>query len=163
MFHGRNKETTILFLTVHGYRKHLIHITRLSHRYTQEMCKAMLGLHSLAGCDSVSCFKGIGKLKPLKLQLKSPTYCDHLRGLGEDWKADYNPNDDCEKSICAVYGKAKFNSVNEARHLMLQSKRNGDINVKSLNQVPWIWRDSHQVKHVLRNLLPEQIRGPGFG
>ena len=114
--------------------KHFIHITRLSHHYTQEMCEAMLGLHSLAGCDSVSSFKGIGKLKPLKLLLKSQTYCDTLRGLGEDCKADYNLIDGFEKILCVVYGKAKFDSVNKVRHLMLQSKCDGDISVKSLNQ-----------------------------
>ena len=141
--HRRNKATAILFLTGHGNRKHLIHITRLSHHYTQEMCEAMLGLHSLTGCDSVSLFKDIGKLKPLKLLLKSPTYCDTLRGLGEDGKADYNLIDDCEQLICAVYGKAKFDSVNEMHHLILQSKCDRGISVKSLNQVPWIWRDSH--------------------
>ena len=99
------------------------------------MCEAMVGLHSLAGCDSVSSFKGIDKLKTLKLLLRSPTYCDTLRGLGEGGKADYNLIDGFEKSICAVYGKAKFDNVNRVRHIMLQSKRDGDISMESLNQV----------------------------
>ena len=86
----------------------------------------MLGLHALTGFDSVGSFKGIGKLKALKLLLKSPTYCDTLRDLGDGCKVDD------EKFICVVFGKAKFDSVNEERHLMLQSKYDGDISVKSL-------------------------------
>ena len=62
----------------------------------------MLGLHVLTGCDSVSSFKGIGKLKPPKLLLKSPTYCDTLRGLGDDWQVDDDLLDGCEKFIYAV-------------------------------------------------------------
>ena len=92
----------------------------------------MLGLHALTGCDSVSFFKGIGKFKPLKLLLKAPTYYDTLRDLGHGWEVDDDLLDGCEKSICAVYEKAKFDSKNEIRHLMLQSKYDGDISVKSL-------------------------------
>ena len=99
--HARNIATTILFDTGHGSKKSLINITRLSHHYTQDMCEPILGL---AGCDSVSSFKGIGKLKPLKLLLKSPTYCDSLRGLGHDWRVDDDLLDGCEKFICSVYG-----------------------------------------------------------
>ena len=66
-------------------------------------------LHALT-YHSVSSFKVIGKGTPLKLRLKSPTYCDTLRGLGDDWKVEDNLLDGCEKFICAVYGKAKFDS-----------------------------------------------------
>ena len=72
------------------------------------MCEAMLGLHALTSCDSVSSFKSIGKLKPLKLLLKSPTCCDTLRDLGDGCKVDD------EKFICVVFGKAKFDSVKSA-------------------------------------------------
>jgi hypothetical protein len=33
--------------------------------------------------------------------------------------------------ICAMYGKAKYDSVDEVRHLMLKSKCDGDITVQS--------------------------------
>ena len=32
-----------------------------------QVCKALLGLHAFTGCDSVSSFAGIGKVKPLKI------------------------------------------------------------------------------------------------
>ena len=60
----------------------------------------MHGLHALT-YHSVSSFKGIGKRKPLKLRLKTPTYCDTLRGLGDDWKVE-DDLDGCEKFICAA-------------------------------------------------------------
>ena len=38
--------------------------------------------------------------------------------------------------------------------LMLQSKYDGDISVKSLKSSTMDLSDSHQVKHTLRNMLP---------
>ena len=53
----------------------------------------------------------IGMRKPLKLRLKSPTYSDTLRRLGDDWKVEDDLLDGYEKFFCAMYGKAKFNSA----------------------------------------------------
>ena len=41
---------------------------------------------------------------------------DTLRGLGDDWKVDDDLLDGCEMFICAVYVKAKFDSVNKVRN-----------------------------------------------
>ena len=68
------------------------------------MCEAKFGLNALTGCDSVSSFKGIVKLKPLKLLLISPTYCDILRGLGYGLERDDDLLGGCEKLSCGVYG-----------------------------------------------------------
>jgi hypothetical protein len=157
LYHANNIAITILFDTGHGNRKRLINITRLSEHYSQQMCEAMLGLHALTGCDSTSCFKGIGKIKPLKLLLKSPAYCNTLRSLGDDWNMDENFIDGCEKFICAMYGKAKYDSVDEVRHLMLKSKCDGDITVQST------WQDSPQARHVSGSMLPEPIIRQRFG
>lgn len=132
LYHARNITITILFDTGHGNKRRLINVTKLSEHYSQQMCKAMLGLHALTGCDSVSCFKGMGKVKPLKLLIKSPTYCDALKHLGDDWDLDESVIDGCEKFTCAIYGKPKCTSVDEVRHMMLTSKCHGNLTVPSL-------------------------------
>ena len=47
--------------------KRLIDISSLARKYTHIFCTAFLSLHAFTGCDSVSCFKGIGKVKPWKV------------------------------------------------------------------------------------------------
>ena len=131
LHHARNIDITILFDTGHGNKKRLINITRLSQHYSEQMCEAMLGLHAFTGCDSVSSFKGVGKIRPLKLLLKSPAHCDSLKHLGEDWNVDENLISGCEKFTCALYGKARYDSVDEVRAIMLKSKCEGDITVNS--------------------------------
>lgn len=96
------------------------------------MCEAMLALHVLTGCDSTSCFKGIGKIKPLKLLLKSPTHCESIRHLGDEWDIDENLVNACEEFVCAIYGKAKYKKVDEARYVMLKAKCDGELTAKNL-------------------------------
>ncbi len=80
-----------------------------------------------------SCFKGIGKIKLLKLLLKSPAYCDILKQhLEEDWNLNEDLISGCEKFTCALYGKAKYKGINKVHHLMLKSKCDGDNNLQSL-------------------------------
>ena len=40
--------------------------------------------------------------------------------------------DGLEKFVCAIYGKSKYDSVDEVRHFMLRSKCDGDISVSTL-------------------------------
>ena len=44
-----------------------IDITKIVCAIGLQVCKALLGLHAFTGCDSVSSFAGIGKVKPLKI------------------------------------------------------------------------------------------------
>ena len=37
-------------------------------------CEALPGLHAFTGCDAVSAFAGIGKVKPLKKLLSEKEY-----------------------------------------------------------------------------------------
>lgn len=62
-----------------GTKKRLINISQVSQHYGENMCNALLGLHGFTGCDYVSSFTGIGKIKAVKLLLKSPTHCEALK------------------------------------------------------------------------------------
>ena len=72
-------------------------------------------LQAFIGCDLISSFRGIGKIKPLKLLLKSPAHCDTLRHLGDDWNVGDDLLIECKKFICALYGKPNISSVLQAK------------------------------------------------
>ena len=56
---------TIPFETGKGNKKRLLNISEISGGITAEYTSALLSLHALTGCDTVSAFKGRGKQKPL--------------------------------------------------------------------------------------------------
>ncbi len=137
LYHARKIDITILFDTGHGNKKHLLNITRLSQHYSEQMCDTMLNLHAFTGCDSVSCFKGIWKIKPLKLLLKWPVYCDILKYLGEDWNLNEDLISGCVKFTWTLYGKAKYQSIDEV--LMLKSKCD-EIIILQMTSLYFRWR-----------------------
>ena len=76
-----------------------------------------LGLHALTGCDTVSAFNGKGKVRPMKLLLKSPDFCDVLSKLGELWEVTEELVENIERFVCAIYGnRKKIAKVDEMRH-----------------------------------------------
>ena len=84
MYHARKIQATILFETGHGNKKHLLNIAKLSKVYSERMCETMLAIHAFTGCDIVDAFKGIGKVKALKLILKNSELCDSMLHLGDE-------------------------------------------------------------------------------
>ena len=133
MFHANKIKATVLYETGHGNKKRLLHITELSQHYVNK-CDALLGLHAFAGCDVTSAFKGIGKVKPLKKMLQSPTFCHTLSQLGNSWTLSPGLVAGLEKFVCALCGKANFDSVDDVRHFMLKLKCDGKISKEALDK-----------------------------
>ena len=50
-----------------------------------KVCKDLRGLHAFTGCDSVSSFAGIGKVKPLKILPKNNDFQEVFVRVGEEW------------------------------------------------------------------------------
>ena len=48
----------VFFETGNKNKRKLINITSLGLNYSEQYCKAVLGLHAFTGCDSTSAFKG---------------------------------------------------------------------------------------------------------
>ena len=74
-------ETTILYETGKGTKKRLINMNNIAEKFSQEECSALLGLHAFTGCDTCSAFKGIGKIKPIKVLQKNAKFNDMLASL----------------------------------------------------------------------------------
>ena len=62
----------ILFETGTGNKKRILNITQLSKDLSPKRCNALLGVHAFTRCDSTSCFKGKGKVNPIKLIQANP-------------------------------------------------------------------------------------------
>ena len=49
-------------------------MTELAEGLTPEYCTALSALHAFTHCDTTSAFKGIGKVKPIKVMQKIPKF-----------------------------------------------------------------------------------------
>ena len=50
-----------------------------------DLLKAVIGIHALTGCDTVSAFSGKGKWKAVQLLLKNESYVTAMAQLGKTW------------------------------------------------------------------------------
>lgn len=119
---GHLEGITVLFDTGSGNNRKLINMTEFGRAYTEEYRAALLGLHAYCGCDSTSAFKGKGHVKPLKILEKMPRYVVVLKNLGMSWNVPQSLIDELEEFTCAMYGKARFRSVNELRLFRIKEK-----------------------------------------
>ena len=113
-------DSVILFDTGTGNKQRIINITELADGYTQSHCTALMCLHAYTGCDSTSAFKGLGKIKPLKILPKNPKFAATLTRLGESWEVPDDLVDELEEFTCSMYGRARARKVNELRYIRIK-------------------------------------------
>lgn len=91
--------------------------TKKAHaRFGSDLCEAVCGLHAFTGCDSVSCFRGKGKIKPLVLMQESQEFTRAFQELGESWEISDSTFASLESFVCKLYGQQTCASVNDARY-----------------------------------------------
>lgn len=126
-------------------RTKLIDIDKIATALGQSLCRAIIGLHSFTGCDTVSAFAGKGKIKALKMAKADEHARRAFSMLGQTWDLPAELFVQIEKITCALYTPgANTSNVNDARYNLFCAK-NGEI-------------ESHQLppcqdclkKHVLR-------------
>ena len=115
------------FLTGRGINLRTIDLKKIAESIGNDVSKALIGLHCLTGCDSVSVFYGKGKKKALNLLLKDDELCPAFKDLRE--RFDINPDTaiSLEKFVCKLYGQKGIESVNEARYNMFRLARKSEI------------------------------------
>lgn len=113
---------TVLFETGTGNKKKLINITELAEDFTGEYATSLTALHVFTKCDTTSAFKGIGKVKPIKLLQKTPRYQTILTELGKAWQVSNTLLRGLEEFTCALYGRKRFTSVNKLRFNIIKEK-----------------------------------------
>ena len=133
-----------------GVQRRIINVTELAEDLIPSYCEALLGLHCFTGEDCNCCFKGQGKLKPIKKLLKKPKFMETFKRLGNSWEASTTTKADLEEFTCFMYGHPKVKSVDKVRTIMLHKKTGGKN--KSLNHVKKV--DLAKFQPCQRSLLP---------
>ena len=98
--------------------------------------KAILGLHSLSGNDYLSSFFRKGKVTCWKKMCLRDEFITALSILGSGYKVDDAVAEIIEKYVCALYGRVKLQSVNEARASIFWDKYNKDKKIVDLCMLP---------------------------
>ena len=97
---------------------------------TQEACEALIGIHALTGCDTVSAFASKGKWRPVQLALKHKAYVNAMKDIGKEWSLSETTFKATEEFVCHLYGK-KAKSVDSLRY-ELHCARGGKIEPEAL-------------------------------
>ena len=97
-------------------------MTELATAYGPSKCTALLCLHAYTGCDTCNAFKGIGKVKPMKIIEKKTELANSLSKLGDSWEIDNDLLKALETLTCSFYGSFRTTTLSSLR-LLLLSKR----------------------------------------
>ena len=101
-----------------------INISKIASALGEDVCKALLGLHAFTGCDSVSAFAGIAKVRPLNLLCCKKELQVMFQDLGEQCSVTEEMYIQLESFVCAMYGVKKGNQdINQCRYKVFCSKK----------------------------------------
>jgi len=103
LYYAPNLNITPLFDTCSGNKRRLLNITSLAHDNTHVYCAALLALHGFTRYNMISAFKGIGKVKPIKLFQKTPQFHTVFEKLGECWDASDDLHLQLQDFVCLMY------------------------------------------------------------
>ena len=109
------------FETGYGQQHKIIDMTTLSDVHKLES-DAILGLHAFNGCDTISAFLKRGKMKPLKLMRKNPSFRETFQTLDTKITVDPEVLTELEKFVCAMYSKHNYTDVNKLRCDMVNQR-----------------------------------------
>ena len=123
---SREISAALFLLTGVGNNRRIINISDIATACGTAKCQALIGLHVFTGCDSVSAFKGKGKVKALKLLDKSEELLETFQKLGQDWSVTEDIMAGLETFVCLLYGQKKCNDVNEARYAIFRLRCKSD-------------------------------------
>ena len=96
----------------------------------QEVCKALIGLHALTGCDTVSAFASKGKWRPLQMIAKNQIFVETMKNIGKEWSLSNKTFKGTGEFMCNLYGK-KCTSVDSLRY-ELHCPKGGKIEPEAL-------------------------------
>ena len=108
-------------------RTRLVDISKVVAAVGEDVCRALVGLHSFTGCDTVSAFAGKGKLGALKILKSDVDAKQAFTELGQSWNLSEDLFRRIEKVTCAFYSSgANSSDVNDLRYSLFCAK-NGEI------------------------------------
>lgn len=101
-------------------RVRYLDITKLCQGLGDGVCNALIGMHTYTGCDTVSAFSGRGKLRALKLIMRSELFHKVFHELGQSWELSLDLFMKLQAFTCKLYtASTKTEDINTARHQLL--------------------------------------------
>lgn len=116
----------LFILKCSGQNSNVISIANIHEAFSKPVCKALIGLHVFTGCDSVSSFKGKGKLAAIKIMMASEEFLEAFIQLGSEWSVSDDLVRVLEKFICHLYGQVGCTSVDNCRYNWLRLGNQSD-------------------------------------
>ena len=108
-------------------RRTVVDISKLAATVGMGMCRALNGMHTFTGCDTVSAFAGRGKAKALKLLISHVDNQDTFLKLGQEWELSQELVDKLEAFTCLLYApKLSSTRIYELRYHLFCAKK-GEI------------------------------------
>jgi len=92
--------------------------------------KALIGIHAITGCDTISAFSGKGKWKAVQLLQRNERYVQAMASIGQEWAVSEETFKDTEALVCHLYGK-KCQSVDVLRY-EIHCARGGKVDPEAL-------------------------------
>eukprot|EP00794_Sanderia_malayensis_P002342 gene2342-2695_t len=80
------------------------------------VASSLPALHAFTGCDYTSAFRGIGKVKALKVLKKDERFQYVFGVIGDDFEFDGDLFEIIQEFVCTLYGLKSLSDVNEARY-----------------------------------------------
>ena len=98
-------------------RRRVVDISKVAATIGMRVCRALIGMHTFTGCDTVSAFAGRGKTKALKLLISHVDYQDTFLKLCQEWVLSQELVDKLETFTCHLYApKLSSTRINELRY-----------------------------------------------
>ncbi|KAJ8405151.1 hypothetical protein AAFF_G00321420 [Aldrovandia affinis] len=99
-------------------------ITKLRQALGDSVCNALIGMHAYTGCDTLSAFAGRGKLRALKLIMRSEHFQEVFRKLGQSWELSMDLFKKLQAFTCKLYtASTTTEDINTARHQLFCAQR----------------------------------------
>ena len=106
---------TATHYVLYVWKSKLLNLKVMSSTREEHTAEALVRLHPFTGCDSVSSFKGKGKVKALKLLRKSQQYTRAFCELGKSWEIQPELQQDIEQFVRDLCGWRNSHDVKTFR------------------------------------------------
>ena len=126
MLHHLDKFKDVIVWGDCGTSNHrrFVNITKVGQAIGPAMCAALPGLHSFSGCDFTSAFARKGKIRPLEMTMKCPSFQLAFSELSKD-EPSLTTNDTLHEFVTVLYGAKKRRSLNSQRYMTVEKSYAG--------------------------------------
>ena len=98
-----------------------------------------MALHAYTRCDMTSAFKGVGKVKPIKISQRMSRYQSGLAQLGEGWEVTDKLFTTLEGFTCLLCGNREVLDIDSLREVQLMKTCGNELNSsRSVVIIPYV-------------------------